>query len=77
VAKGVSALVADGVLYKKRGIGMFVTTGARSRLLARRREVFVAEYVAPLVREATKLGIGSEDLLRLIDGSLIEGRARA
>ncbi|QTE31260.1 GntR family transcriptional regulator [Pengzhenrongella sicca] len=70
VAKGVSALVADGVLYKKRGIGMFVTTGARGRLLDRRREAFVAEYVAPLVREATRLGIGAADLRRLLAGPL-------
>lgn len=67
VGKGMSELVDAGVLYKKRGIGMFVSTGARSRLLAARRDAFVEEYVAPLVREAAKLGIGSQDLQRLIE----------
>src|SRR3712207_9011030 len=28
-AKGLNQLVSDGVLYKRRGVGMFVATGAR------------------------------------------------
>jgi len=67
VAKGVGELVTDGVLYKKRGIGMFVSTGARARLLAQRRETFVAQYVTPLLHEAAKLGIAPADLRHLID----------
>src|ERR1700712_5709079 len=41
--KGVNLLVDDGVLYKKRGIGMFVAAGARDRLVAKRRRQFTAE----------------------------------
>ena len=37
-AKGINVLADDGLLEKRRGIGMFVATGARQRLLARRRE---------------------------------------
>ncbi len=65
-AKGVNELVDAGVLYKKRGIGMFVTTGARKRLLAERRARFDTEYVEPLLREAARLGIRPEELHRLI-----------
>lgn len=65
-AKGVAQLVADGVLYKRRGVGMFVATGARKALVARRREAFQREYVDPLVREARKLAIEPESLLVMI-----------
>ena len=66
-AKGVNQLVADGVLYKRRGIGMFVATGARTQLLERRREDFARQYVAPLLAEARKLGMDAEEIKKLID----------
>jgi GntR family transcriptional regulator len=66
-AKGVNQLVADGVLYKRRGIGMFVATGARTQLLERRREDFARQYLAPLLAEARKLGIDTEQIKKLID----------
>lgn len=66
-AKGVSRLVADGVLYKRRGIGMFVSTGARTQLLERRREEFARGYIAPLLAEARKLGMDAEQIKRMID----------
>ncbi|MEV7648128.1 GntR family transcriptional regulator [Arthrobacter sp. NPDC089319] len=65
-AKGVNRLVDDGILYKKRGIGMFVATGARSRLLAQRRDDFFREYVQPMTREARKLGISTEQLTEML-----------
>ena len=64
--KGVNLLVDEGVLYKKRGIGMFVASGARDRLVAERRERFRDQYVAPLLAEAGKLGISPEQLTRMI-----------
>lgn len=64
--KGVGLLVDAGILYKKRGIGMFVATGARDRLVADRRNRFRDEYVAPLLAEARKLGIDPEALVGLI-----------
>lgn len=66
-AKGLNALVADGILYKKRGIGMFVTTGARDKLIAHRRDRFARQYVVPLVLEAEKLGIGVDELKSMLD----------
>jgi len=64
--KGVGLLVDAGILYKKRGIGMFVASGARARLIAERRERFRDQYVAPLIAEARKLGIDPDQLIRLI-----------
>jgi GntR family transcriptional regulator len=64
--KGVGLLVDAGILYKKRGIGMFVATGARDRLMVERREQFREQFVTPLLTEARKLGIDSRELVALI-----------
>ena len=66
-AKGINQLVTDGVLYKKRGIGMFVATGARALLLERRREEFAQQYLAPLMGEANKLGMDADQVKKMID----------
>ena len=65
-AKGINLLADDGLLEKRRGIGMFVAAGARQRLLAQRREQFVERYVRPLLTEAARLGIGDGELLAAI-----------
>ena len=66
-AKGINLLVADGILYKKRGVGMFVASGAKEAILAKRREKFAAEYLAPMVREAKLLGLDANTLTSMID----------
>lgn len=66
-SKGVNLLVELGVLYKKRGIGMFVATGAREILLRRRREAFREQYMRPLLREARTIGIDPGELHTMID----------
>ncbi|HEX4216139.1 MAG TPA: GntR family transcriptional regulator [Candidatus Dormibacteraeota bacterium] len=66
-AKGINVLTDSGVLEKRRGIGMFVAAGARGRLLQERRRRFVERFVDPLVAEASRLGITSEELLTLVD----------
>jgi len=65
-AKGISMLADDGLVEKRRGIGMFVAAGARSRLLAERRKRFAERYVEPLVAEADRLGIGASELAAMI-----------
>ncbi len=65
-AKGLNQLVVDGVLYKRRGVGMFVATGAREQVLKRRRSEFADQYVRPLMAEAQKLGISARDLAAMI-----------
>ena len=64
--KGVNLLVDTGILYKKRGIGMFVSTGSRAKLIEHRRDRFQTEYVRPLVAEAEKLGITLTQLTDMI-----------
>ena len=65
-AKGVAMLTDKGVLYKRRGIGMFVATGARETLLTERRSAFADRYIDPLLAEARTLGLGAEDLAALL-----------
>lgn len=67
VAKGINQLVDEGILYKKRGIGMFVSKGAKDKLRDKRRKAFSDEYVVPLVQEASKLGISSDEIINLIN----------
>jgi DNA-binding transcriptional regulator YhcF (GntR family) len=67
-AKGVNQLVDDGILYKKRGIGMFVSSGARAKLRLRRREQFSDQYLRPLLAEAHKLGLSTAEVKDMIDG---------
>jgi DNA-binding transcriptional regulator YhcF (GntR family) len=64
--KGVALLVDDGILYKKRGIGMFVAAGARERLIAKRRDSFRSDFLLPLIVEAEKLDISPAQLTRMI-----------
>ena len=68
-AKGINLLADDGLLEKRRGIGMFVADGARQRLLAQRREHFVERYVRPLLTEAARLGIDGGELIATIKES--------
>jgi GntR family transcriptional regulator len=65
-AKGISLLIDEGLLEKRRGIGMFVAAGARGRLLEERRRQFAERYVAPLVAEASRLGMDADELVALI-----------
>jgi GntR family transcriptional regulator len=65
-AKGINLLADDGLLEKRRGIGMFVAAGARQRLLGHRREQFAERYVRPMLTEATRLGMDSGELMTAI-----------
>lgn len=65
-AKGVNLLVDENILYKKRGIGMFVTTGARAKLMDKRKEHFYEQYVVAMIREAEKLSITTDQLIEMI-----------
>ncbi len=74
-AKGVNLLVERGILYKKRGIGMFVSSGAREKLLQIRRSAFQVQYIQPLAREARKLGIDGDQLSDMVRQSLAAAAA--
>lgn len=64
--KAVSLLVDEGVLYKKRGIGMFVSPGARGLLTEKHNQNFLDEYVEPLKLEARKLGISIDQIIQML-----------
>lgn len=66
VSKGVNQLVEEGILFKKRGIGMFVAEGAREKLIQKRKDSFVNEYIVKLVQEADKLSISETEIIELI-----------
>jgi DNA-binding transcriptional regulator YhcF (GntR family) len=65
-SKGVNLLVDEGILYKKRGLGMYVATGARAQLRDKRRNQFFEQYVVTMLQEAEKLGITAEQLTEMI-----------
>ena len=64
--KGLNLLAADGVLYKRRGLGMFVAPGAAQAIAARRKAAFYNDYVIALAKEAASLGIDAEELAQMV-----------
>ncbi len=65
-AKGVNLLADQGILYKKRGIGMFVSKGAKQVVKNKRKEAFYENFVKALLTEAASLGIQEEELIEMI-----------
>lgn len=65
-AKGLNMLVDEGILYKKRGIGMFVATGGKAKIIEKRKASFYEGYVKSLVQEAKSLGITDAELAEMI-----------
>ena len=65
--KGVNMLVDSGLLYKKRGMGMFVSEGARRKLMEHRQEQFYSDYILPMIREAHRLQINSKSIQEMIE----------
>ena len=65
-AKGVNLLVEQGILYKKRGIGMFVSRGAVEKIRETRKAGFYEQFVVNLITEAKALGITKEELVEMI-----------
>lgn len=63
VLKGMNLVVTKGLLEKRRGLGMFVTKGARERILEEKRGAFYTDYVKSLVNEAKSLNISEEELI--------------
>lgn len=69
--KGFSVLVEEGILYKKRGIGMFVAPGAKEKIRKRAKERFVNESLKSLLEEANRLGITKEEVIHMLN--MMEG----
>lgn len=65
--KGVNLLVESEILYKKRGLGMFVAPGAVEKIKQRRKQEFSETYIRALIAEAQKLSLTREDVISLIE----------
>jgi GntR family transcriptional regulator len=70
VAKGFNLLVDERIIYKKRGVGMFVVTGSKESLIRKRKENFYNNYIVALIEEAKKLDISSSDIIKMIQGGI-------
>jgi DNA-binding transcriptional regulator YhcF (GntR family) len=65
--KAISKLADAGVLYKDRGLGMRVAAGAREKIAARRRDVFLNQTIDALLTEAKTLGIPAGEIIGIIN----------
>ncbi|ADH97915.1 GntR family transcriptional regulator [Salisediminibacterium selenitireducens] len=66
VAKGINLLVEEGLVYKKRGVGMFVEEGAKETVQGTRKEAFKEDYLLPMLEEAEKIGMSEEEIIHMI-----------
>ncbi len=76
-AKGLNILVNNGVLYKKRGLGMFVKERAKEQILLRRKNENLMNMVRDLVQEADYLKVDDEELMKMIQQIRLERRGES
>ena len=74
--KGINLLVSAGLLYKKRGIGMFVAPGAGQKVRQKRKAAFYDGYIRPLVKEGASLDLAGEELLAMVKQAIEEGASK-
>lgn len=73
VLKGMNMLVDEEIIYKKRGLGMYVKDGAVKKIRQKRQSQFYNQYVASLIEEASKLQMTKEDVIKLIERGYEDG----
>ncbi|AVQ97826.1 GntR family transcriptional regulator [Oceanobacillus iheyensis] len=66
VRKGLQQLLDENLIYKKRGIGMFVKEGARESLVKERQKQYVQDYIKPLLDEGNRLGLNVDSIIQLM-----------
>lgn len=64
--KGLELLANENILYKKRGIGMFVSSGAVSQIKEKRKKDFIEKYIQTLLVEAEKIGLSKKEIIDMI-----------
>lgn len=64
--KGLNILIEEGIIYKKRGLGMFVNSEAQLKIKIKRSESFITDYINSMAKEAKKLGLTKEDIIGMI-----------
>ena len=67
VLKGMNLLVDEEIIYKKRGLGMFVKDGAVKKIRSKRQGQFYKQYIATLLEEAAKLQMTKDEIISLIE----------
>ena len=72
VNKAINILVDEGLVYKKRGIGMFVKSGALAKLIEERRQVFKERYIVATLKEAKRLNYSEKELQDLVKEAFVE-----
>lgn len=65
--KGVNLLVDEGIIYKKRGVGMFVSKNAQKTIKLKRKKEFYNDYVKAMLEEAQKLEIDKSEIIEMIN----------
>lgn len=75
-AKGINLLVGDGILYKKRGIGMFVAPGAEEAVRQKRKAAFYDGYIKPMVKEGVSLSLTGEELMTMVRRAIGDGELK-
>ena len=67
VLKGMNILVNDGLLEKRRGLGMFVKEGAVEKIRQKRQGQFYDQFIASLIEEANKLHMTKNEIISMIE----------
>lgn len=67
VLKGMNMLVDEEIIYKKRGLGMYVKIGAVKKIQEKRQGQFYDQYIAALIEEARKLQMSKDEIITLIE----------
>ena len=69
VVKAYDQLARDGIIYNKRGLGYFVTQGARKEIRKARKREFMKETLPELFRQMRLLDITLEDVAKAYENS--------
>ncbi|MCH1624086.1 GntR family transcriptional regulator [Ferdinandcohnia quinoae] len=65
-AKGLNILADENILYKKRGLGMFVSPNAKQSILEKRKTQIMKNLISELVLESERLGVSEDELIAMI-----------
>lgn len=70
--KAFNELTAEGIIFKQRGIGMFVTDAAASILRAGGRQAYAADRLGPVLAEGLALGFAAQEIRAFVNDFLEE-----
>lgn len=73
-AKGLKILADENILYKKRGLGMFVSPQGKELILTKRKNITLKQLVWELVQEAERLHVNEQELIEMIKSVKNQGR---